>query len=64
MRKSFWIVLALLVVGGAPVAHADSFTYKFTDTTDGVSWTTAAIPAVTMQTIVLAANLIIGIESR
>src|SRR5215472_4363155 len=26
MRKSFWIVLALLVVCGAPVAHADSFT--------------------------------------
>jgi hypothetical protein len=29
MRKSFWIVLALLVAG-APVAHADSFAATFT----------------------------------
>jgi hypothetical protein len=30
MRKLLWIVLALLVVSGAPVAHADSFTLTFT----------------------------------
>src|SRR5215469_4893398 len=30
MRKLFWIVLALLVVGSAPVAHADSFTVSGT----------------------------------
>jgi len=30
MRKSLWIVLALLVVSGAPVAHADSFSVTFT----------------------------------
>jgi hypothetical protein len=32
MRKSFWIVLALLVVGGAPYAHADSFNVSGTAT--------------------------------
>jgi hypothetical protein len=41
----------------APNAHADSFTYSYTDTFFGLSWTTAAIPAVTMQTTVSAANL-------
>jgi len=50
MRRPFWIVLALLVVGGAPVAHADSFTYAYTDTSVSISWTTAAISAVTMAT--------------
>jgi len=55
MRRS--LVLALLVVGGAPVAHADTFTYKYTDPSDGYSWTTAAIPAVTMATTVSAAGL-------
>jgi len=30
MRKLFWIVLALLVVGSATVAHADSFTVSGT----------------------------------
>ena len=56
MRKSFWIVLALLMVGSAPVAHADSFTYEYTDRADGFSWTTAAISAITTATTVLAAN--------
>ena len=32
MRKSLWIVLALLVVGGAPIAHADSYAATFTCT--------------------------------
>jgi len=32
MRKSFWIVLALLVASSAPVAHADSFSVAFTCT--------------------------------
>jgi hypothetical protein len=57
MRKSFWIVLALLVVGGAQVAHADSFTYAYTDTKFGFSWTTEAISAVTMPTTVPTADL-------
>jgi hypothetical protein len=30
MRISLWIVVALLVVSGTPVAHADSFTATFT----------------------------------
>src|SRR5262249_32593848 len=30
MRKLFWIVPALIVLGVAPVAHADSFTPTFT----------------------------------
>ncbi len=32
MRKSLWIMLALLVVIGAPAAHADSFAVTFTGT--------------------------------
>ena len=36
MRKSLWIVLALLVVGGAPVAHADTFVYQVTSTINNV----------------------------
>ena len=58
MRKSLWITLAVLLVAiGAPLAHADSFTYTYTDTADGVSWTTAAISAVTMETSVPGADL-------
>jgi hypothetical protein len=59
MRKSMWIMLAVLLVAiGAPNVHADSFTYTYTDTVgDDFSWTTAAISAVTMQTIVPAADL-------
>jgi|SRR5215469_204716 len=53
MRKSLWIVVALLVVISVPVAHADSFTYTYTDSgLINYSWTTAAIPAVTMATTV------------
>ena len=59
MRKSLWIILAVLAVAvSAPNAHADSFTYTYTDTVgDDFSWTTAAISAVTMQTTVPAADL-------
>ena len=58
MRKSLWITLAVLLVAiGAPLAHADSFTYTYTDTDDGISWTTAAISAVTMETTVPSADL-------
>ena len=58
MRKSLWIMLAVMVVAvSAPNAHADSFTYTYTDTSDGIFWTTAAIPAVTMETTVPAADL-------
>ena len=58
MRKSLWITLAVLLVAiGAPLAHADSFTYTYTDTDDGISWTTAAISAVTMETSVPGADL-------
>jgi hypothetical protein len=32
MRKSLWLVLAVLVVIGAPVAKADSFVYNVTST--------------------------------
>lgn len=58
MRTSLLVMLVVMVVAvGAPNAHADSFTYTYTDTVDGVSWTTAAIPAVTTETTVLAADL-------
>ena len=58
MRKSLWIMLAVMfAAAGAPNARADSFTYTYTDTLDGISWTTAAIPAVTMQTTVPLADL-------
>ena len=57
MRRSLWLVPALLVVGSAPVARADPFTYAYTDTLHSVSWTTEAISAVTMETTVPAADL-------
>jgi hypothetical protein len=59
MRKSLWIILAVLLVAiAAPDAHADSFTYTYTDTVgDDFSWTTAAISAVSMQTTLPAADL-------
>jgi len=41
----------------APNAHADSFTYTYTNTLFGFSWTTAAISGVTMETTVSAAGL-------
>ena len=56
MRKSLWIMLAVIVVAvSAPHARADSFTYTYSD--NGISWTTTAISAVTMQTTVPAADL-------
>jgi hypothetical protein len=62
MRKSLWIMLAVLLVAiGAPNAHADSFTYTYTGTAPSFgfdySWTTEAISGVTMQTTVPAADL-------
>jgi hypothetical protein len=47
MRKSLWIVLALLVVGGAPVAWADSFTPTFTNESGGGIPLTPTAPDVT-----------------
>jgi hypothetical protein len=58
MRKSLWIMLAtLLVAVTGPISHADSFTYTYTSTDFGLSWTTAAISAITMETTVPAADL-------
>ena len=60
MRKSLWIVLAVIVVAvSAPNAYSDSFTYSYTDNsfTLHYSFTTAAIPAVTMETTVPASDL-------
>jgi PEP-CTERM motif len=51
------MLAVLLVAIGAPNAYADSFTYTYTDTDDGISWTTAAISAVTMETSVPGADL-------
>lgn len=45
MRKSFWIVLALVVLGSAPVAHAgpvDNFKYVFDGST--YTWQLPASP--------------------
>lgn len=45
MRKSFWIALALVVFGGAPVAHAgavDNFKYVFGGNT--YTWQLSASP--------------------
>ena len=58
MRKSLWIMLAILLAAvTGPIAHADSFTYTYTSTDFGLSWTTAAISAITMETTVPAADL-------
>jgi hypothetical protein len=58
MRKSLWIMLAVLVVaiGAAPNARADTFTYSYTDPI-GESWSTKPITGVTGPTTVLAADL-------
>ena len=54
-------MLAVMVVAvGAPNAHGDSFTYTYTceaSCAGDVSWTTAAIPGITMATTVPAADL-------
>ena len=44
------LVFALCLA--APNAHADTFTYTYTNAFIGFSWTTAAISAVTMETAV------------
>jgi hypothetical protein len=58
MRKLLWIILALMVVAvSAPNAHADTFTYSYTDSVDEISWTTAPLSGVTMETTVPAVDL-------
>jgi hypothetical protein len=71
MRKSLWIMLAVVSVAIAvpsaqantaavsvPSVQADpSLTYSFSDPSEGFSFTTAPISAVTMQTTVPAADL-------
>jgi hypothetical protein len=52
-----FLLLSLLVAVTGPIAHADSFTYIYTSTDFGLSWTTAAISAITMETTVPAAEL-------
>jgi hypothetical protein len=51
-------MLPLLSVAiGAPSALADSFTYTYTDTQHGITWTTKPISTVTTETFVAAADL-------
>jgi hypothetical protein len=61
MRKSSWIILVLSLFAaiGAPGARADSFTYSYTwsSASAGMSFTTAPIAGVTMDTTVPAADL-------
>jgi len=53
MRKSLWLVLALLVLAGAPLAHADSFTPTFTCT---ANCTTPTAPDVTFPSPTITAT--------
>jgi hypothetical protein len=58
--KTFIVVLCLVsaLCFVAPNAQADTlFVYTYSDPVDGYSWTTTAIPAVTMGTTVPAADL-------
>jgi len=57
--KTIGAVFCLVFALGfaAPNAHADSFTYTYTNALFGFSWTTEAISAVTMETTVSAAGL-------
>jgi PEP-CTERM motif len=61
MRKSFWIMLAVLVVAvSAPNAHADEFQYTYTITAYShfaLSWETVPIPGVTAQVDLLPSSL-------
>jgi hypothetical protein len=68
MRKSVWIILAILFVAiGTPNAQADPtlYSYEWTNTDVGlgsvglatISWTTEFIPLVTTDTTILAADL-------
>jgi len=58
MRKSLWIILAVLFVAiGAPYAHADAFVYTYTVTFDpslyGATFTTKPMQAVTAPNAIL-----------
>jgi len=60
MRKSLWIILAVLFVAiGAPYAHADAFVYTYTVTSDpplyGATFTTKPMQAVTAPNATLTA---------
>src|SRR5258708_10222224 len=57
MRRSLWVIFALMVAIVAPNARADSFTYTYTDPIDGLSWTTVPIPATTTETTLPIADL-------
>ena len=52
------LCLVFALFFAAPNAYADSFLYSYQNGFEDFSWTTAAIPAVTMQTTVPAADLI------
>jgi len=61
MRKSLWIILAVLFVAiGAPYAHADAFVYTYTVTFDpplyGATFTTKPMQAVTAPNAILTAT--------
>jgi hypothetical protein len=61
MRKSLWIILAVLFVSiGAPYAHADAFIYTYTVTFDpalyGATFTTKPMQAATTTTILTAVD--------
>ena len=58
MRKSLWIILAVLFVAiGAPYAHADAFVYTYAVTFDpplyGATFTTKPMQAVTAPNAIL-----------
>ena len=58
MRKSLWIILAVLFVAiGAPYAHADALVYTYTVTFDpslyGATFTTKPMQAVTAPNAIL-----------
>lgn len=68
MRKSSWILFALLLVAvSAPNVHADTFTYTYSSGELGCgtnpatcavfSWTTVAIPAITSETTLPVTDL-------
>ena len=61
MRKSLWIILAVLFVAiGAPYAHADALVYTYTVTFDpslyGATFTTKPMQAVTAPNAILTAT--------
>ena len=62
MRKSLWIILAVLFVAiGAPYAYADAFVYTYTVTFDptlyGATFTTKPMQAATTNTTLTAVDL-------